>query len=313
MSGAPIDLHVTVVICTRNRAATLARVLESLCAQDLPSAVDWELLVVDNGSTDGTPSTVAGFADRLPVRRVFEPQPGLSAARNRAVAAARGAYLLWIDDDAIPAAGWIARYLEAFAAWPEAVVFGGPIDVAFDAPPPDWFAQVLPIIGGVYGRCDLGTQPMALRAVVTELPFGTNYATRTAEQRRFPYDTARGRHPQHPTRGAEETDVLLAMLESGLHGRWVPGAGVTHLKAAATATTAFIAAQIRDYGAYQAVRFPPPGRRIAGAPLSLWWTWARASLQYACGRTLRTPEWWIHQLVEASETSGAIRGLRAAR
>ena len=312
MSSPPL-FRATVVVCTRNRAATLECLLKSMCEQAVPMGVSWELLVVDNGSTDRTGETAAAFVGRLPLRVVAEHKPGLSDARNRAVSEARGEYLLWIDDDAIPEPGWIAAYLAAFVAWPEAALFGGPIAVAFDAPLPDWFRRVLPVIGGVYGQRDLGSEPIALRASVTGLPFGTNYATRMVEQRRFPYDTTLGRHPQHPTRGAEETEVLMSMLECGLDGRWVPTASVTHWKKHSRATTAFIAAQIGDYGAYQAVRFPPPGRHVFGAPAALWWKACRAWARYAFGRLVRPPEWWIHQLVHASETSGAIRGLRQRR
>lgn len=309
----PTGLRATVAICTRDRAATLARVLESFCAQSVPEGTSWELLVIDNGSTDHTRDVAVAFARRLPLRLLDEPEPGLSSARNCAVSAARGEYLLWIDDDAIPSPGWITGYLTAFSEWPEAAVFGGPIGVTFDTPPPPWFARALPVICGVYGQRDLGPTPIALRAIVTELPFGTNYATRTADQRQFPYDTNLGRHPAHPTRGAEETEVLLSMLESGLEGRWVPAAAVTHLKDVARATTRFIVEQISEYGEYQAVRYPPVGVRLFGAPVSLWWKCIRAWSRYGVGRVFRPPEWWMHQLVEASETSGAIRGLRRQR
>lgn len=307
-------VRATIAICTRNRAATLARALESFCEQSVPEGIPWELLVIDNGSTDDTIETAAAFVGRLPLRIVAEPEPGLSAARNRAVSEARGEYLLWIDDDAIPSPGWIAAYLAAFSAWPEAAVFGGRIELSFDGPPPDWLRRVLPVVGGVYGQRDLGREPIALQPSVTELPFGGNYVTRTAEQRRFPYDTSLGRHPEHPTRGSEETEVLLSMLESGLAGRWVPTASVTHLQDLARATTSFIAARIGAYGAYQAMRYPPPGSRVVfGAPVALWWKCLRAWTRYGFGRLFRPPEWWIHQLVEASETSGAIRGLRQRR
>jgi hypothetical protein len=311
--NVPTSVRATVAICTRNRAETLARVLESFCAQTVPEGTAWELLVIDNGSTDPTRDVADAFASRLPLRVVDEPEPGLSAARNRAVLAARGEFMLWIDDDAIPSPGWIAAYLAAFSEWPAAAVFGGPIGLEFDAPLPGWFVPVLPVIGGVYGQRDLGRDAHALRPCVTKLPFGTNYATRTSDQRRFPYDTRLGRHPSHPTRGAEETEVLLSMLESGLEGRWVPAAAVTHLKGIAQARTRYIVQQISEYGAYQAVRYPPPGVRVFGAPVSLWWKCARAWSRYGVGRLLRPPQWWMPQLVEASESSGAIRGLRRRR
>lgn len=309
----PTALRATVAICTRDRAATLARVLESFCAQLVPDDTSWELLVIDNGSTDRTRDVTDAFANRLPLRVVDEPEPGLSAARNRAVLAARGEYMLWIDDDAIPSPGWIAAYLAAFSEWPTAAVFGGPIGLEFDAPLPSWFVPVLPVIGGVYGQRDLGRHQRELRPCVTELPFGGNFATRTCDQRRFPYDTRLGRHPAHPSRGAEETEVLLSMLESGLEGRWVPAAAVTHLQRAAHASTRYIVQRISEYGAYQAVRFPPPGVRFFGAPVSLWLHCARAWSRYGVGRLLRPPQSWMPRLVEASETSGAIRGLRRRR
>jgi hypothetical protein len=309
----PDDPRATVVICTRNRAATLARVLEGFCAQSVPDDTSWELLVVDNGSTDRTRDVTDAFASRLPIRVVDEPEPGLSAARNRAVLAARGEYLLWIDDDAMPSPGWIASYLAAFSEWPAAAVFGGPIGLEFDAPLPGWFVPVLPVIGAVYGQRDLGPNPSALRPSVTELPFGGNFATRTSDQRRFPYDTRLGRHPAHPSRGSEETEVLLSMLESGLEGRWVPAAVVTHLQRAADASIRYIVRRISAYGAYQAVRFPPPGARVFGAPPSLWIRCARAWSRYGVGRLFHPPQWWMPFLVEASETSGAIRGLRRQR
>ena len=78
-------MHLTVAICTWNRAGLLARTLERLVAMESPVA-PWEVLVVDNGSTDDTPRVLDRFASRLPLRRLLEPALGLSNARNAAVA-----------------------------------------------------------------------------------------------------------------------------------------------------------------------------------------------------------------------------------
>src|SRR5688500_3500637 len=94
-------MQVTVIICTRNRADQLRRTLESAAAVDTPEHVSWELLVVDNGSTDHTPEVVESFSGRLPIRRVSEPEAGLSNARNRGVAEAKGDYICWTDDDVL--------------------------------------------------------------------------------------------------------------------------------------------------------------------------------------------------------------------
>jgi GT2 family glycosyltransferase len=103
------------VICTRDRAAYLPACLEAVAA--MRPAVPWELVLVDNGSRDGTPGVLADFASRapFPVAVVHEPRAGLAAARNAGVAAARAPLLLFTDDDCYPAPDFIERWIEVFA------------------------------------------------------------------------------------------------------------------------------------------------------------------------------------------------------
>ena len=102
-SGASLegvsDMLVTVAICTLNRAESLRKTLASLVAMRLPEQMEWEVVVVDNGSTDHTDKVITDFAERLPIRREYEPQRGHTPARNRAVGAAKGEYIVWTDDD----------------------------------------------------------------------------------------------------------------------------------------------------------------------------------------------------------------------
>jgi hypothetical protein len=79
-------LDITVIICTRNRAPQLRQALESAARLRVPDDLKWELVVVDNGSSDGTAEVAASFKSRLPVRVIREETPGLSNARNRGVA-----------------------------------------------------------------------------------------------------------------------------------------------------------------------------------------------------------------------------------
>jgi hypothetical protein len=83
-------MRISVVICTWNRADELRTTLDSLTQLVIPAGCVWELVVVDNGSTDETNTVIAEFEARLPVRSLFEPELGLSRARNRGAAAARG-------------------------------------------------------------------------------------------------------------------------------------------------------------------------------------------------------------------------------
>lgn len=103
--------------------------VRALSVQSLPEG-EWELVVIDNASTDGTQEFVAGLmAELLPGtgRVVFEAKPGLSFARARAAAEARGEVLLFLDDDTVPAADWVEMAVGAFRDNPRAGVIGGKV------------------------------------------------------------------------------------------------------------------------------------------------------------------------------------------
>ena len=99
---------VTLIICTRNRADSLRETLASIGQCAVPAGIAAELLVVDNGSTDHTARVVeqAGLTN-LPVRRLLEPPPGLSYARNAGLRASAGKVILFTDDDVRVPAGWV--------------------------------------------------------------------------------------------------------------------------------------------------------------------------------------------------------------
>jgi GT2 family glycosyltransferase len=116
---------ITVVVCTRERPEALTRCLESLLGQAYPR---FRVLVVDNApATGATADVVRGFAARGPVDYLVEPAPGLSRARNRAVASAPGEILAWIDDDEEADPHWLAEVARALADHPDASVVSGVI------------------------------------------------------------------------------------------------------------------------------------------------------------------------------------------
>ena len=131
-------MQITVAICTWNRCALLRQALEQMTKLSIPPDVQWELLVVDNNSTDATPDVTNSFESRLPIRRIFEPKAGKSYALNRAISEASGDYILWTDDDALVDKLWLTAYCTAFKRWPDAAIFGGPVEPTFDGSPPPW-------------------------------------------------------------------------------------------------------------------------------------------------------------------------------
>lgn len=119
-------VEVSVILCTANRAASLKGTLAALASVRVPRDCPAELLVVDNGSTDGTAEVVRGAVlPDLPCRLLVEPERGLSRARNRGVAEARGAALLFLDDDVRPGREWLAGMAEPILGGRAHAVAGG--------------------------------------------------------------------------------------------------------------------------------------------------------------------------------------------
>jgi glycosyltransferase involved in cell wall biosynthesis len=115
----------SVVVPTYNRRALLKRTLEALARQDIGTDA-FEVLVVDDGSSDGTAEMVAGFHDRLNLRYFFQPDEGFRAAkaRNVGVAHAEGDVLVFIDSGVLPHSGCLRAHLRRHDAVRPAAVIG---------------------------------------------------------------------------------------------------------------------------------------------------------------------------------------------
>jgi glycosyltransferase involved in cell wall biosynthesis len=108
-------MDVSLIIATRNRCQQMARCLDSVSC--LQFERPWELIIVDNGSTDGTAELVKQFADKasVPLRYILEPKPGLANAHNAGVAIARGEIIAFTDDDCYPETNFLKRVWCTFA------------------------------------------------------------------------------------------------------------------------------------------------------------------------------------------------------
>jgi glycosyltransferase involved in cell wall biosynthesis len=108
-------MTVSLIVCTRNRAARLPELFERLSQLERPRE-GWELVLVDNASTDATASAIAAFAAAAPfqVRCVYAPVPGLGRARNVGLAQATGELLVFTDDDCYPSPDYLRAFVEVF-------------------------------------------------------------------------------------------------------------------------------------------------------------------------------------------------------
>ena len=135
-------IEISAVIATYERAFLLEGTLRALAAQKVPESLEWEIVVVDNNSQDGTANIVNTFSktSTIPVGYALEPRQGLSNARNRGIQEARGAIIAFIDDDVLPAPDWIVQVGATIDRW-DAHGIGGRILPRWDAPPPLWLTR----------------------------------------------------------------------------------------------------------------------------------------------------------------------------
>ena len=129
---------VSVVLCTYNRADCVGSALAALLAQT--GSIDYEVIVVDNNSSDGTAAVVRNAADRAGghIRYVFERQQGLSHARNRGIREARAPIIAFTDDDVCVSHDWIRQIVRTFDAYPDIDYAGGRVLPRWLRPPPQW-------------------------------------------------------------------------------------------------------------------------------------------------------------------------------
>jgi glycosyltransferase involved in cell wall biosynthesis len=136
-------IDVSVVVPTHNGAGLLPRTLSCIAAQRTPADLAWEVIVVDNGSTDDTAEVVrAAWPSDAPVgiRVVREPELGLSHAHLRGFAEARGELVSWVEDDNWIAPNWVERVRTTMAEHPEAGACGGFNEPVCEGREPSWFA-----------------------------------------------------------------------------------------------------------------------------------------------------------------------------
>jgi glycosyltransferase involved in cell wall biosynthesis len=207
--------RISAIVCTRNRCSALAQLLESLASLEVPAELPWELVVVDNGSTDGTAALLDACATRLPINRAYEGHKGLSRARNAGLRAARGDILAFTDDDCIPAPDWLSAIANEFDAEPALSGLGGRVELH---DPRDF-----PITIRTSRERERLTRVFQLPALMV----GCNMAfRRSAMEAVGDFDVTLGAGT--PVGSAEDTDYLYRALLLGLRIEYVPTVQVAH-------------------------------------------------------------------------------------
>ena len=253
-------MYITVSICTWNRCDLLEQTLTQMTRAVVPPGLRLEVLVIANACTDNTEAVASSFTGRLPIRTVVEPTPGLSRARNRALAEAQGDYIVFTDDDVLVSEQWLPSLAEAIFRFPDAAAFGGTIEPWFPVEPDQDLVEAFPALSlgfcGLDNGVELGVLPDDKQI------FGANmaFSVRAVAGLRF--------NPQFGPVGSsavnmDEIDFVARLRQSGGSVVWVPAMRVQHYVDPKRMTRRYLLKFSRDAGRAW-VRFEgiPEGKRI---------------------------------------------------
>lgn len=232
-----MTLDITVIVCTFNNSHLLKRCLHSLVKQKF-SFSQYEIVVVDNNSTDNTRSIVDEFqkTDEATIRYIFERRQGLSIARNRGIQESKGQYVAFTDDDATADSHWLVSLYKAFTrSDPHPDVVGGKILPIAESPIPLWYPERA---YSMLGALDLGPKEHLLHE--NELIFGGNMAFRKTL-----FDEAGLFNEQLGLKGAkkcwsEDTEFIRRLLSLNKKVYYTPHAIIHHFVPARKLTLSYL-------------------------------------------------------------------------
>lgn len=219
-------MRLSIAICTYNREEMLDFVLSSLSRCEKP-ACEWELLVVDNNSSDHTKDVANSYVNDLPLHYLFEQEQGLSAARNRALSECRGDWIIFTDDDVQLDPMWLKANVDAIGRFPKAGYLGGRVVPYWPKGRPAWLKdENLALISGLLVRYHQG-ESTRLYEEGEPTPFGASFGL----SRKLFESIGKFRHDlgvkgNVPGRG-EEAEYLDRALSAGWRGIYV-GEAIAH-------------------------------------------------------------------------------------
>jgi glycosyltransferase involved in cell wall biosynthesis len=203
--------RIVVAMATYRRPDRLPAAIAALCDQATTVKPAAEILVVDNDPDGGARAAAGRFADSG-VRYVHEPEPGISAARNRALAEAGDAdALVFIDDDELPTEGWLRELVGSWQAWQCAAV-AGPVEREFDGPIDPWIEA-----SGVFGRRRRPSGSVVRGAATSNLLLDM----RRLREYGLAFD------PRFGLSGGSDTMLTHSLSQRGGRIRWCDEAAVT--------------------------------------------------------------------------------------
>jgi len=223
MKADSSKVNISIIICTYNRCESLKKTLASLMAQEIPEDISYEVLVVDNNSSDKTKEVVEEFKAKYPgiFRYIFEKNQGLSFARNAGIREAKGKIVAFTDDDVLVDKYWLVNIEKAFKEHPVACI-GGKILPLWETMPSEWLTKKL---YSYLALLDEGNEPIFL-----DWPkiWGANFAVRSSVFKKYgQFNTSLGRTPGK-LYAHEESRFIKKLIENEEKALYAPDIIVHH-------------------------------------------------------------------------------------
>jgi len=213
----------TVLIATYNGARTLPAVLEAYRGLEAPPG-GWQLMIVDNGSTDATSSILDAFRSRLPITCLHEPKKGKSTALNTALPRISGDLVVFTDDDVLPRADWLRQLRRMADAQPAYAMFAGTIRPKWERPPEPWILDSVPL-SAAYGVLD----PDQDGPCDPRLVFGANMTIRSEVfEKGYRFDESVGPKGERYAMG-QDTAFTVRLAKAGYQAWHCKDAVVHHI------------------------------------------------------------------------------------
>lgn len=309
-SKPPTKLDASIIVCTYNRARSLQHTLRSLQEQSVHAGLGWEVIVVDNNSSDDTRAVVEDFRRSFPrLRYAYETRQGLAHARNHGVRLAHGRLLLFTDDDVTAEPEWLQRIVAGMDAH-GCDACGGFIAPVWESPPPAWLTERF------HGFLAIKAERTDTYEVTpgTPLPYGANMAFRREVFDHFGlFDVARGRQGKILASG-EDGEFFDRLLAGGAKVMFFGDARVHHRVESFRLTKSYFRRwryqTSRNLAQHRGFR---GRRRLFGAPLYLYAQLMRAVGRAALARFSSPPDEAFFREIIAWHFLGSMEGLWRSR
>jgi len=215
---------ITVLFATHNGEGTLPIMLSAFC-QLIKPRQGWEIIAVDNASTDNTEVIINSFVYKLPITYLYEGRQGKNYALNSGLALVKGDLIVFTDDDIIPEQEWLIKLEKCMDFHPDYTIFGGVIKPCWPRQPDKWIINHVPL-GVTYALTEEGREE---GDVFPGLVWGPNMAIRRevfdAGHR---FDTSVGPNGKNYVMGSE-TEFTIRLHKAGYKSWFCRDAVVQHI------------------------------------------------------------------------------------